>query len=258
MNQDIKLRMHDDIPEALRQAPREKPSPPRRPPVVLAAIAIVLVGLGGWLIFKWVASPQTSPSASAPTTQPTATPATPNSSPAPDQLLGHLRYPEAPQDQLVAIVPDRSIKLRQAAAEKYQAMVAAAEAEGVSMVPISGFRGIADQKYLFFDVKAERGQVTAQRAEVSAPPGYSEHHTGYAIDIGDPSQPETHLSPSFDTTPAFDWLRANAAHFSFELSFPKENAQEVSYEPWHWRFVGDQESLETFYQAQNLRPEARN
>lgn len=226
--------------------------------MVLAAIAIALVGFGGWVIFRWLASPQATPSASTPKTQSTPTQASPNSSPAPDQLLGHLRYPEAPSDQLVAIVPDGRIKLRRAAAEKYQAMVDAAAAEGISLVPISGFRAIADQQYLFFDVKAERGQVTSKRAEVSAPPGYSEHHTGYAIDIGDPNQPDTNLHSSFDTTPAFDWLRANAAHFSFELSFPKGNPQGVSYEPWHWRFVGDQDSLETFYQAQNLRTQAGN
>jgi zinc D-Ala-D-Ala carboxypeptidase len=100
---------------------------------------------------------------------------------------------------------------------------------------------------LFFDLKAQNGEVATERADVSAPPGYSEHHTGYAVDIGDGSLPATDLEVSFETTPAFKWLQKKAAHYNFELSFPKNNPQGVSYEPWHWRFVGDRNSLETFY-----------
>jgi D-alanyl-D-alanine carboxypeptidase len=70
-------------------------------------------------------------------------------------------------------------------------MSAAAGQAGVALIPISGFRSATDQQHLFFDVKAERGQVTTKRAEVSAPPGYSEHHTGYAVDIGDGNTPGT-------------------------------------------------------------------
>ena len=94
--------------------------------------------------------------------------------------------------------------------------------------------------------------MPSQRAAVSAPPGYSEHHTGYAIDIGDADVPATNLSPDFENTAAFKWLRENAAYFSFELSFPRDNPQNIMYEPWHWRFVGDRHSLETFYKAREL------
>jgi D-alanyl-D-alanine carboxypeptidase len=131
-------------------------------------------------------------------------------------------------------------------------MSAAAARDGISLVPISGFRAVGDQKHLFFDVKAQRGQVTTKRAEVSAPPGYSEHHTGYAVDIGDGKTPATNLSPTFENTSAFKWLEKNAAYYSFEISFPKDNPQGVNYEPWHWRFVGDTDSLKTFYKAKNL------
>ena len=154
-----------------------------------------------------------------------------------EDLLGHLPYSEAPTNELVAVSGDGQIKLRTAAADAYNRMAAAALADGIALVPLSGFRTIADQEYLFFRVKEQRAQVATQRAEVSAPPGHSEHHTGYAIDIGDPDQPDTHLSESFAQTPAFQWLTAHAARFSFELSFPPENPQGISYEPWHWRFV---------------------
>ncbi|MGL5033031.1 MAG: D-alanyl-D-alanine carboxypeptidase family protein, partial [Microcystaceae cyanobacterium] len=49
-------------------------------------------------------------------------------------------------------------------------------------------------------------------------------------------------------------LKNNAARYDFEMSFTPGNAQGVSYEPWHWRFVGDRASLETFYRARNLQP----
>lgn len=120
-------------------------------------------------------------------------------------------------------------------------------------MPISGFRSISDQKYLYFDVKAERNQDAAERAKVSAPPGYSEHHTGYAADIGDGNAPALNLNTDFDKSAAYRWLKANANRYSFELSFPKGNRQGVSYEPWHWRYVGDIQSLKTFYKARGQK-----
>jgi D-alanyl-D-alanine carboxypeptidase len=169
----------------------------------------------------------------------------------PQDLLGHLPYAEAPPETLRPIVADQSILLREAAADSYLTMVADAQAAGVQLVALSGYRSLELQEELFFDVKAQRGQAATERAEVSAPPGYSEHHTGYAIDIGDATRPETDLQVSFERTPAFRWLQQNSAYYSFELSFPRNNPQGVNYEPWHWRFVGDRHSLETFYQARN-------
>lgn len=192
------------------------------------------------------ASPSVSPSV---TPQPTSS-GTPN---LPDHLLGHLPYPEAPEAELKSITADGGHRLRQAAAKAYQEMEQDARASGVSLVPISTFRSVKDQEIIFFEIKAQRGQVATKRAEVSAPPGYSEHHTGYAIDIGDGGRPATDLSVSFEETPAFEWLKDHAAFYSFELSFPKDNPQGVSYEPWHWRFVGDRHSLETFYKARNQK-----
>lgn len=176
-----------------------------------------------------------------------------DSSLAEDNLLGHYSYPEAARSDLKSITQDGQIKLRKAAAEKYLEMQAAAKADGIILKPISGFRSIQEQKYLFFRVKEERGQIASKRAEVSAPPNYSEHHTGYAIDIGDGKVPATNLSTKFEKTAAFRWLEANAARYSFELSFPRDNPQGISYEPWHWRYVGDLDSLETFYRARNSK-----
>ena len=260
--------MYEDIPEARRQTVPEVSQPRFNLAILLWGItAIAVLASGLWLSAQLFAPRSQQPTdklSKGAAAMPTAaiaplpvpkTSAVPAQDPKPDTLLGHLPYAEAPQSELRPIVADGSIKLRAAAATAYKAMVAAAQADGVSLVPISGFRSIQDQNHLFFDVKAERGQVATQRAQVSAPPGYSEHHTGYAVDIGDGSRPEMNLNPSFDQTAAFHWLKANAAHFSFELSFAKNNPQGVNYEPWHWRYVGDQQSLQTFYNAKHLKPD---
>ena len=171
--------------------------------------------------------------------------------PSQETLLGHLPYAIAPKSELVPITVDGRLKLRPAAAAKFQQMQAAAKADGVNLVAISAFRTVKDQEKLFFKVKEQRVQNTTTRAEVSAPPGYSEHHTGYALDIGDGNAPATNVEDTFAQTAAFRWLKQNALKYSFELSFPPNNPQGVNYEPWHWRFVGDRNSLETFYKARN-------
>ena len=172
----------------------------------------------------------------------------------PDELLGHFPYAEAPSEALTAVSSDRSILLRTAAAQRFMALAQAAATDDIPIIPLSGFRTLDDQTVLFFERKAEQGQRAIERAAVSAPPGYSEHHTGYAVDIGDRAQPETHLEVSFENTRTFVWMQANAARFGYELSFPRDNPQGVSYEPWHWRFVGDRHSLETFYKSRQVRP----
>ncbi len=172
----------------------------------------------------------------------------------PPDLFGHHPYSEAPLNELRTISrasDGYEIKLRDAAAKSYLKMEADAKADGVDFVVISGFRTIAEQQQLFFEISKQRNQTPAQRAKVSAPPGHSEHHTGYALDIGDGAVPSSDLSPSFEKTAAYRWLQNNAAKYGFEMSFPPNNPQGVMYEPWHWRFVGDEDSLMTFYKKQN-------
>ena len=166
------------------------------------------------------------------------------------RLLGHFPYAEAQQDALVAVAP--GVELRADAAAALQSLQAAAAADGVDIRVLSAFRSIALQKQIFFDVKSERNQSALERARVSAPPGFSEHSTGFAVDLGDGQAPETNLSISFERTAAYRWLQANANRFHFQLSFPEGNRQGVSYEPWHWRFEGSADALRTFEAATRL------
>jgi D-alanyl-D-alanine carboxypeptidase len=166
------------------------------------------------------------------------------------RLLGHFSYPEATNAQLVTVAP--GMQLMPDAASSFLAMQRAAATDGVSLVLLSAFRSVAQQRQLFFDVKAERNETARDRAKVSAPPGFSEHSTGYAIDIGDLSKPQTNLSLDFVNTNAYQWLKNNAARYQYTLSFPEGNVQGVSFEPWHWRFEGSIRALRLFEPAQRL------
>ena len=250
----------EDIPAALRdgRSARLETPPSTVAPKKRFSIGIVAIGLGvllaGGAAFVFASlshnDPATSNSPAAPATTAASPTTAPSQSAEADNVLNHLSYTEAPDAELVAI--GGGYRLRKAAAAKFQTMVADARSRGINITTISAFRSVEDQKRLFFNVGAERGQQPTKRAEVSAPPKYSEHHTGYAVDVGDSSVPATNLNQNFDTTSAYKWLKTNAAKYSFELSFPQGNIQKVSYEPWHWRFVGDINSLETFYRAHNL------
>ena len=95
----------------------------------------------------------------------------------------------------------------------------------MDLIVLSTFRSIELQREIFFEIKAERNQTALERAKVSAPPGYSEHSTGFAIDVGDADRPKSDFEESFENTPSFEWLRRNAHRYHFTMSFPRGNAQ---------------------------------
>lgn len=256
----------DDIPEAVREtAPSKSSFQLPLIPIFGGVLGVGAIALLSGLLLSSPAEKSTqnnsSPPEKAEPVTKAETPANPGTtqpptqlakSIAPEDLLGHLPYEEVSKSALTSISADGRLKLHHAAAKKFTQMQAAAIADGVLLTPISAFRSISEQDYLFFRIKEQRVQRVTKRAEVSAPPGYSEHHTGYAIDIGDGKAPSANLNVKFENTAAFRWLQANSARYSFELSFPRDNPQGISYEPWHWRYVGDVQSLETFYKARNL------
>ncbi|MFK8181978.1 MAG: D-alanyl-D-alanine carboxypeptidase family protein [Phormidesmis sp.] len=173
-------------------------------------------------------------------------------------LYGHLPYDETrrPLSSAGSFIREnyeRAERLDSEAAQAFEQMRQAAQAEGVALMPVSGFRTIADQKELFQSQINRKGSEAAA-ALFSAPPGHSEHHTGYAIDITDANYPESDIKQSFENTPAYQWLIANARAYGFEESFPKNNLQGVTFEPWHWRYVASENARQTFSDAQRLHP----
>jgi len=159
------------------------------------------------------------------------------------RILGHLPYKEIPKDKLVFVEPN--IKVHIDMRNSLLKMREAAKKDGIYLVFLSGFRSINLQNEIFYSLKSIRNQEAAERARVSAPPGYSEHSTGFAIDIGDATQRETDFETEFENTDTFRWLKKNAARFHFKLSFDKNNKY-IDYEPWHWRYEGSIEALKVF------------
>jgi D-alanyl-D-alanine carboxypeptidase len=159
------------------------------------------------------------------------------------RILGHLPYAEIPKEKLVLIEPNIEVHIDMR--DSLIKMRNEAKKDGVYLVFLSGYRSINLQNEIFYSLKSFRNQEAAERARVSAPPGYSEHSTGFAIDIGDATQRETDFETEFENTDAFKWLIKNAAKFHFKLSFNKNNKY-IDYEPWHWRYEGSIEALQVF------------
>ena len=158
-------------------------------------------------------------------------------------ILGHLPYKEIAKEKLVYIEP--YIWVHKDMSQSLLKMREDAKLEGVYLVFLSGYRSIKLQEEIFYSLKSIRNQSASERARVSAPPGYSEHSTGFAIDIGDANYREKDFEVEFENTAAFRWLKNNAAKYHFKLSFNKNN-KNVDYEPWHWRYEGSIEALKVF------------
>jgi D-alanyl-D-alanine carboxypeptidase len=145
---------------------------------------------------------------------------------------GLLYQPEA-ESLVVAEVGDdgREHRLTPAVATDWRAMKAAAQSDGVALRIVSAFRSIERQAEIV-RAKLERGLSLDAILEVSAPPGYSEHHTGRAVDMTTDGVPA--LEVEFENTNAYRWLSRRAGEFGFSLSYPAGNPHGYAYEPWHW------------------------
>ena len=165
-------------------------------------------------------------------------------------LLGHLPYPEASKDELVLFSP--GIYVHKDIYENFKEMQFKAAQKGISLQLLSGYRSIDLQRDIFYENKSIRNQTAIERSRDSAPPGYSEHSTGYAIDVGDGNYPNTHFEVEFEQTPAFKWMKKFSSKYHFVLSFPPNNKQGVNYEPWHWRFEGTVNALRKFEAANKI------
>lgn len=135
--------------------------------------------------------------------------------------------------------------LQTEAADAFLAMQAAAAKDGVDVRMQSGYRSVSYQKKLY-DNKTQyyrdKGLSEAAAREKAAtivnPPGCSEHNCGLAADLNSPEH--TTLDTGFADTAAFRWLCENAEQYGFILRYPREaeSVTGITYEPWHWRYVG--------------------
>ena len=135
--------------------------------------------------------------------------------------------------------------LQTVACDAFLAMQKAAAADGVTVWMQSGYRSVSYQTKLYErktqyyrDKGYDEATAREKAAAIVNPPGYSEHNCGLAADLNSPEH--TGLDEGFENTAAFRWLCEHAAEYGFILRYPQgaEDATEITYEPWHWRYVG--------------------
>ena len=162
-----------------------------------------------------------------------------------------------PQDyspELAEAVKGSGVRMDARVAPYYQQMYDAAKKDGITLTPLSGHRRISTQKTNFenkiqkyVNQGYDRAEATRMAAKIILPPGTSEHNAGIAMDI-------ISLDVDFEETKAFAWLQAHAQDYGFILRYPKnkESITEITYEPWHWRYVGVQHAKAIKQSGQTL------
>jgi len=141
-------------------------------------------------------------------------------------------YSEA--SEVIDVEPNivgRMQQLTPSTAQAWSDMRARAQKDAVQLLLVSGFRSLDYQAGLIRK-KLEAGHLIEAIMRVNVAPGYSQHHTGNAIDIATPGCKP--LLEEFEESIAFAWLQENAGRFGFTLSYPRNNAEGLAYEPWHW------------------------
>jgi D-alanyl-D-alanine carboxypeptidase len=136
--------------------------------------------------------------------------------------------------QLTDVEPNVVGKMQRLApdtAAAWHKMKQSAARAGVQLLLVSGFRSIGHQADIIRR-KLAAGQSIDAILTVNAAPGFSEHHTGRAVDIATPGTRP--LTTEFETSAAFLWLQVNAGTFGFRMPYARGNRFGFEYEPWHW------------------------
>ncbi len=125
----------------------------------------------------------------------------------------------------------RERQLTPHAAARWAGLRAAAQQDSLELLLVSAFRSLEYQRQVL-ERKIRAGEPLERILSVNAAPGYSEHHTGRAVDLTTPGCPP--LTEEFEATDAFAWLVQHAHRFDFVMTYPRDNRFGVAYEPWHW------------------------
>jgi D-alanyl-D-alanine carboxypeptidase len=148
------------------------------------------------------------------------------------------RPPHAEAQALEDAEPNIVGRMQQLApdtARDWRRMKSAALADGVELLLVSGFRSVRYQADLIRR-KLAAGVEIARILQVNAAPGFSEHHTGRAVDLA--TRGTRPLTEDFETSAAFAWLTEHGARFGFTMPYGRDNVYGFSYEPWHWSQLG--------------------
>lgn len=230
-------------------------------------IAVVVLGILGYLGFSTLAADQTDTSVQTPSTK-TQQKATFNKQkystdePASIWVVVNKQRPLNPKDYAPAdlVTPNATAKgtqqLRAEVATAVTEMFAAAKAEGVNLRIDSAYRSYSRQVSVYNSEVNAYGQATADTQ--SARPGHSEHQTGLVADFGAASG-KCSIADCFGDMTEGKWMAANAYEYGFIMRYTttKQSVTGYRYEPWHFRYVGKElanemhtqkiETLEEFF-----------
>ena len=131
---------------------------------------------------------------------------------------------------------NKKIFLDSVAAIAFLKMQEEAKKDSIEFIIVSAFRSFDYQKGIIIR-KLNMGRKLKDILKENTLPGYSEHHTGRAVDFIEKGWYS--LSTSFDKTKEFQWLMENANKYGFYLSYPEGNKNGIMYEPWHWMYRND-------------------
>lgn len=145
--------------------------------------------------------------------------------------ISHFKFPEANAADLVNVA---GYKVHKDAAESLKKMMAAARADGAPLTLGSAFRSVSYQQGII-NRKTRAGKSTKEIYRMSAPAGYSEHHTGFAVDFSP-------INSGFAKTAGYRWLLKNANSYGWYQTFTAEYSAKsgVSEESWHWKYKGSE------------------
>ena len=124
--------------------------------------------------------------------------------------------------------------LRESAYNAFISMFNKAKKDNITLIINSSYRPFSEQEQIYSDYSKWYGEEEADK--IAARPGYSEHQTGYALDI----QSYNTNRNNFEESDAYKWLDNNAYKYGFILRYPKnkEYLTGYDYESWHFRYVG--------------------
>ncbi|WP_315305823.1 M15 family metallopeptidase [Enterococcus devriesei] len=158
---------------------------------------------------------------------------------------------EVDESQLTTL-SDNSHQVDKRIASDYEAFSEAATKAGFPLVIISAFRSVESQKEVF-DTNVNglvsgngmsEADAIAKTKETITEPGFSEHHTGLAVDLVDQDWYNSYstqvLDASYGDQPGAKWIAENAPKYGFIIRYPKDRQDitGITYEPWHIRYVG--------------------
>ena len=150
------------------------------------------------------------------------------------------------RDFTVDLIAFENTRVDYRISEPLQKMIDAAKDDGINLAVCAAFRSVTEQDelyntkcltYVAAGYSDKAGEILASKYVQTG--GDSEHHTGLAVDLVTDGTAE--LDEGFAKTPAYTWLKENAAKYGFVERYPKDKSQAtgIQWEPWHYRYVGE-------------------